>query len=460
MPHQVDEFLHHIKLQRSATFSDTGAGKTYPILSATEFRFQTKIISSCLYVAPNSILEKIKEEIQVGTNLTPLILQSYNRKKRIELIKTKADIHIINYEALQYFIEFLLDNKYDQIVFDEAHNLRDYRSNTSKAAKQLGDKARFCVAATGTPFCSAPEDLFGMYKVLSPAIFGNKIGEFRQKFCQRVEKQISRNGKSLTFQQTVGFKQGSEIEFRRLVNSISICNKKENCLNLPDKIEENRRVELNSNLKKAYRQLMLGTLSISDSDFSMDSGGVKCLRASQISSGFLYHKENSQRIAFEIGTSNKLEELKKILEFRQERKTVIWCKFKHTIEMLSKEFVHLNPQIQTSGNNNHESRKIFQTDDNCKLIISQVNICDGYELTASDCAVYFEMPYEYHKLKQSQDRIHRKGSEIHKQIMYFYLITRGTIEETILTILKRKQNLSDVITGDLRGVLSGTYGED
>jgi SNF2 family DNA or RNA helicase len=461
MPHQVKEFVHHIERHNSATFSETGSGKTFPIIAAIDFRKKNNIISNCLYVAPNSILEKIANEISKWTNLSSIVLQGYSRKKRIQLINTIADIHIINYEAIYNYLEFLLKNKYQQLVFDEGHNLRNYASNASKAAYALSQNSKFRIVATGTPLCSTPEDMFGIFKVLDKSIFGIRIGKFREEFCLRELQSIYRAGKKQEFAKTVGFKPKTEKKFRSIIDKIAIIHKKSQCLNLPPKIVEVRRVDLTSALKKVYQKNKKGTLDpIGDTNFSMDSAGVRVMRATQISSGFLYYKQNEKRHGHNIGVPNKLNELKSILQLRGDKKTVIWCKHTHVISELSREFRHLNPQVQCSGNDNSKSRSIFQNDPNCKLIINQLNICDGYELTSSDCAVYYELPYEHHKFKQSKDRIHRKGSEKHNQIIYYILITRHTFDDTILNILKKKKSLSDIAVGDINKALDGIYGMD
>ena len=72
----------------------------------------------------------------------------------------------------------------------------------------------------------------------------------------------------------------------------------------------------------------------------------------------------------------------------------------------------------------------------------------GLTLTASHTVVYFSNTHSLKTRLQSEDRAHRKGSEIHEKITYVDLIARNTYDEKIVNILRARKNIADLITGD------------
>lgn len=458
MPHQAEEFKHHLKHRFSATFSETGAGKTYPLLAATEFRFQLNLINKCLYTAPNSILEKIADEIILGTDLSYTILQASTRKKRLPLFLQDSDIHIINYEAVPLFEEELQANHYECIIADEAHRIKGYNNKSAKALQRLGKNARFKIVATGTPLCRGPEDMYGIYRFLDQRIFGTRVKDFRSTWCKRVIMVVGWGPTERSFEKTVGIKEDKEKEFKSQCMQLAILHQKKNCLKLPPKFEEIRNIELTTKLKSAYNKLRKSGILSLPSGKILEMSGSPYQKLSQICSGFVYVKDGKTRIAEHLAESAKLQELDEILHERSHNKTVIWCRQSESIDMIINRYPHLNPVCQRGQHDNVASRKIFQEDANCKIIVSQLGISEGYELTASDCAIYFELPYRWQFYQQSLDRIHRPGSEKHKQIMYFYLLTKGTVEKSLFKILKDRKDLASIGREHEEAITTGIYG--
>jgi SNF2 family DNA or RNA helicase len=412
LPHQVKEFLHHLKRHNSATFSETGCGKTLPLLAATEARIWSNMVKKALYVAPAYMMDKVESEILKCIDTASVVLWHKSRAKRLALIEeSEAPIHIINYEALMYYEEELVDVGYDMVIADEAHRAKNYRSATSKSLRKISEGSKFRLAATGTPLCREPEDVFGIFLFLA---------------------------------KTVGFKDDVEGEFQDVISTIAITHKKEGNIELPPKVFQERRVNMPNSIRKVYNELADDKcIQIPDNDFmQVPSPGVLHMKLGQLASGFLMHKD----YIWNVATSPKLEEMDDIMQERQHKKTVVWCKYKESLGLIRQRYSHLNPVVQEGGGDHVTARRTFEKDDSCKLLISNLNINAGYELTVADAAIYYEIPFSYVDWQQSQDRIHRKGSEIHPQILYYILLVRGTVEISARHALDHKQDLADVAT--------------
>jgi SNF2 family DNA or RNA helicase len=450
--HQLIEFRHHLKHPSSATFSETGAGKTLPILASSEARISWGIARKALYVCPAYLMSKIKQQVDMCTNMSATILHDKSRQKRIDLIGSDDPFHIINIEAVILYEEYLRESsrrgRYDIVIMDEAHQIKGHNSERSKAMQRLGNLAKFRIAATGTPFTRSPEDMYGIMKFIDPSIFDIPLYKFHERYCKREMVNIGWDGsKEKNVLMTTGFKDNIEDEFRNKYSEIVVIHKKSECLDLPPKFIEVRRVNLSSALQKPYKKIVDDHIIFmpDGSRVEMPNKGVQSMRLSQLCSGFLQYGPVDNKQVHHFGRSGKIDALRDILEGRRDKKTAVWCMYRESIGMLEKEFGSWNPVIQMGQRDNTGARNRFQQDNDCKLIISQMQINAGYELTASDCCVYFEIPQSYADWKQSQDRFHRPGAEIHKQILYYLLITSGTVEASARVGLKRKEDLSDLV---------------
>ena len=452
-PHQVVEFNHHLRHFSSATFSETGAGKTLPMLASTEARIRWGLAKKALYVAPNYLLSNIAQKVELCTDLSYTILHHGNRQKRIGLIDSPTELHLINIEALHLYEEYLRETlkrgKYDIMLMDEAHYIKSWRKTRAQAAIRLANLAKFRIAATGTPFTREPEDIYGIMKFVDPNVFKMTIGQFQQRFCNRVTVDIGWSGDSADSRKiTRGFKEGVEEEFRSQYKGLVVIHKKEDCLTLPPKVFEVRRVPMAAKIKQPYRKIMRDrAITMPDGMvITMANKGVMANRLAQLCSGFMQYKgDDGKDRLHHFGDSNKIEALRDILVGRRDKKTVVWCKYRESIFRLQRIFKDWMPVIQVGQHKNELSRDRFMNDPDCKLIICQLQINAGYELTESGCNVYYEMPHSYADWKQSQDRTHRPGAEKHRQILYYLLVTQDSIEPSIRVGLKFKEDLSDLV---------------
>ena len=65
----------------------------------------------------------------------------------------------------------------------------------------------------------------------------------------------------------------------------------------------------------------------------------------------------------------------------------------------------------------------------------------GLNLQKASKIIYFSLPLSSELFEQSKKRIHRIGQK--NNCMYYYLITKKTIEEKILETLKQRKDYTD-----------------
>jgi SWI/SNF-related matrix-associated actin-dependent regulator 1 of chromatin subfamily A len=91
----------------------------------------------------------------------------------------------------------------------------------------------------------------------------------------------------------------------------------------------------------------------------------------------------------------------------------------------------------------------FQNDPNTKLFIGNIEAAGvGITLTAASNAAILEFPWKPSTLNQAMDRIHRITQT--KQVTIWQLVAVDTIEEKIIDLLKKKENIvANVLDGKM-----------
>ena len=175
----------------------------------------------------------------------------------------------------------------------------------------------------------------------------------------------------------------------------------------------------------------------------------------QVSSGFIYD-ENHEAVWFKSYKLKLLIDLLKDPDYlANKKKIVIWCAHTAEICMLVAVAATLKMGavafIGGSRKRKDEARRRFRDDKSVRLFIGQVDSGIGMnELVVSDTAVYFSNSFKVVSRQQSMRRIRRKGSQIHKVITYWDLVTEGSYDEVVLKSLKGNISVANYILSRIR----------
>lgn len=155
-------------------YSETGAGKTKAAIAASHELNAKHVLIFC----PNSVMSTWKRQIMEAN-----FVKSGN-VAICSILKTFSEddftFEIFNYDKFNtdgrsnLLSKAIIDSKrYDLVVFDEVHRLKNKDSNTYKSIfrltrilKELNPKIKF-LGATATPITTSNADLQGIYEMLS-----------------------------------------------------------------------------------------------------------------------------------------------------------------------------------------------------------------------------------------------------------------------------------------------------
>jgi Mesyanzhinovviridae DNA helicase len=94
-----------------------------------------------------------------------------------------------------------------------------------------------------------------------------------------------------------------------------------------------------------------------------------------------------------------------------------------------------------------EARARIQNDDACRFIVSNQSVGKfGNTWTACNLVIYYANSFDNEDRQQSEDRAHRIGQT--KFVTYVDLRARGTLDEKLIRVLRKKMSVAAELQGD------------
>ena len=403
-----------------AIFADTGTGKTIQGLEIADK------YNKILVVCPLSIIESawIEDCNKFYPSKKIISLWDVNKNKRIKLLNQDADIYITNYEGVKILYNNILKKNFDCIIIDESSKMKNHTSQISQVLLQLSEHISHRFILSGCPTPNHNSEIFAQMKFINPDIFGNNYYGFLARYFSQDMENPHR------WYQT----QENKDSFFNRLSLQSIFLKKEDCIDLPEKIFQIRKFNLGKE-QIIYYTNMIQDIKDNINTWSKFEFTAKLMKLREIISGFVINKNNGI-IDFE---TEKDKELELALNEIGNKPVIIWCQFIHEIERLSKNFNGIGLTSQTKNRkeiiNDFKNNKI-------KLLFAHPKLI-GHGLTFTNCNynIYYSLSFSYEEFKQSQDRIHRIG-QVNK-CTYIILQGKNTIDENIYNCLQNKKNIVD-----------------
>ena len=280
-----------------AFFMDMGTGKTKTTIDNLGMLYQEKKIESALIIAPKSVYAMWEKEI--NTHLSDDIhryIQVWNltKTKKINIIKSKLtdtfSILLMNVEALsnkngfENALSFLYYNKKSAIIIDEATTIKNPKAKRTKHIHKIAPLAVVRRILTGSPITKSPLDLYAQCKFLDTSLLGyDSYYAFRARYA---EMHTIYTGANQQVQIPKFYKNLDELEYK--IKTFSTRVKKEDCLDLPEKIYEQRYVTLKNKQELLYEKLKQKAFAVlNDSTVSFTNKLTEILRLHQVTNGFV-----------------------------------------------------------------------------------------------------------------------------------------------------------------------------
>ena len=412
---------------------DMGLGKTIQVLSAIlYFKEQNQFDNKpTLIIVPPTLISNWENEIKKFTpKLTYYIYHGSNRTFPLD----DYDIILTSYGVVRLDLDMFLDKNWLLCVIDEAQNIKNPNTEQTKAIKSVNATTK--IALTGTPIENRLMDYWSIFDFVNKGYLSTKDA-FKRDYVVPIEKledrQTLENLKTLA----------KPFVMRRLKTDDDI--KKE----LPDKLVNDIYCTLTKKQIKLYNAILEEIFFDIENSKGIQRKGIilKILTALKQTCNhpaqFLDIKNPK------ISESGKMELLVDILGniLDMDEKVIVFTQYvemgKLIQQLVSKKlktdvlFLHGSQTLKEKT----EIIDAFQKDPTYKIFVATLKTGGtGLNLTAASNVIHYDLWWNPAVENQATDRVHRIGQE--KDVMVYRFITKGTLEETIDAISKRKIDLA------------------
>ena len=192
-PYQRDGFSWLATLWRlglgGILADDMGLGKTVQTLALiTHARAENPELGPFLVVAPTSVVPNWDAEaIKFAPHLaTSVVLDTLAKSKRdLGRLAADADVVITTYTLLRLDADAYGAIPWAGVILDEAQAVKNHRSNTHRAVRDLD--AAFCLAVTGTPLENNLGELWALLALTAPGLFPD-VQRFTAHYAKPIER--------------------------------------------------------------------------------------------------------------------------------------------------------------------------------------------------------------------------------------------------------------------------------
>lgn len=438
------EWLQHLRACEVGGIlaDDMGLGKTLQTIAhlATE-KESGRLVRPALVVAPTSLVGVWEREIaKFAPHLSTLVVHGAKRHDRFEAIPN-ADVVITSYPLLVRDEERFIQYEYHLLILDEAHTIKNTRSQAHRAAKSLRAAHRLCI--TGTPIENHLGELWALFDFLNPGLLGDELS-FRRWYRVPIE-QLGDEDRLATLRQQVG-----PYILRRLKSEVAT--------ELPPKTELLRPVVLTGAQRELYESIRVaahGEVRRLIAKKGLAGSTVPILDAlTKLRQVCCDPRLVPMRAAREVTRSAKYEQLFELLDTQLGRghRVLIFSQFTRMLKLIARGLEQRNKRyLMLTGDSKDRQGLVdaYERGEADVFLISLKAGGVGLTLTSADMVIHYDPWWNPAAQDQATDRAYRIGQK--KPVVAYNLFAQGSVEERMLHLQQRKRKLAE-------GILSGAAG--
>ncbi|MDR4508675.1 MAG: DEAD/DEAH box helicase [Candidatus Brocadiaceae bacterium] len=414
---------------------EMGLGKTHQAMMMVLSALQTDPSIPNLIICPTSVLDHWESKFQ--TYAPTVKLARFYGKERKELFSgALPSIVLTTYSILSRDLEELCNVQWNYVVLDEAQKIKNHKTQMSKAVRRL--RARRRLALTGTPLENRLMELWSIFDFLLPGYLGTMI-DFRKQYENPIVK-FQDTRKKETLKKII-----HPFKLRRL--------KKDVLTELPPKIEEKRYCNLLPAQIALYKDMIHEQGSKLIMKLRDESQPVEYMHIFALLTKLKQLCDHPKLVmngrGLKKATSGKFELFKGIMEeaIGSEEKIVVFSQYLQMLDIIGSWLQDIGVGYESLRGNTKNRGKVierFQKDSNCSVFLCSLLAGGlGIDLTAASVVIHYDRWWNAAREDQATDRVHRIGQTGGVQV--FKLITRGTLEEKIDTMITTKARLMDSV---------------
>ncbi|MFY0674241.1 MAG: DEAD/DEAH box helicase [Bacteroidia bacterium] len=392
------------------------------------FTYTTNEVNPTLIVVPSSLLFNWANELRKFAPSIKFFIHFGTNRLFDEILFKRHHVIITSYGLIRNDFDFLSKIKWEYLILDESHNIKNPLAQVTKKVGQLKSNNR--LALTGTPIENSLTDLWSQMNFLNQGLLGSYTF-FKSEFVTPIEKNESEEQKS---------------KLRKLVYPFVLRRTKEQVAKeLPPLTEQTILCEMNGEqaklyekVKSEYRNYILDQKSLDPKQRFLILKGLTELR-------LIANHPSMYNQDLDI-SSGKFEEVADRLQsvHNAKHKILVFSQFTRHLNIFRE---HLDQKklkyslLTGSTTKRQEAVEAFTDNENCNIFLISLKAGGvGLNLTKADYVFILDPWWNPFAEKQAIDRAYRIGQKSH--VFSYKFITKNTIEEKILQLQRKKKTLA------------------
>ena len=417
-------FLNHFG---GCLADDMGLGKTFQVISFLEDQEVKNNIKKVLIIVPKSLLTNWKKEFEKFNSSYRVGI--YHGDKRNGFDFENTNVIITTYNTAYLDLKKLNEITYSLVVFDEIQTIKNHKSITSDAMKQIQSEMK--IGLSGTPMENSISELWNIMDILNPNVFYS-----HSAFMRRY------SGKNYD-------------ELKSILNLFILRRMKKDVLQeLPQKSEQ----IIYCDMEQAQRKLYTG-INVAVKKAIMN---LKAFAAPVVLKGLTLLREccchplllNDETNVDNVSESCKLDTLELLVDnlIGSGHKILIFSNYTSMLQLIQdalKKNEHYNKIIYYLDGKTKDRIDVvnrFESADEGIFLISIKAGGVGLNLVSAQDVIIYDPWWNPFVEQQAVDRAYRIGQD--KPVTVYKLVVANTIEERIVEMQKNKENdFDELING-------------
>lgn len=405
---------------------DMGVGKSIQsVLAALLLPEDYKI----LVVTMRSLKYNIEEEIKPYSNSYKVIEKKWESGYKFT---------IVHYEALKKFKKEILAEKYNCIISDEAHCLKNAKIGRTKNFMEVIKATEKVWLLTGTPINNRPSDFYNLLKIIHHPLSKNWLN-YVEKYCD-----ASKNHWGAW---DISGASNLEELYEKTKGSILRRLKRDVIKDLPNKDRMPVYLHLDNkkeydNVVNAYREMKMSDLDgelmefINEDDFDIPT-----------MTKFILWRQYCALKKTEDGSLVELVDT----QIEAGNKIVVFTNFTKVVDTVYEKFgpdvcCFIDGRIK-DAKERLEIVKRFNDSTELKVLVCNLKVGSvGLNITGANVAIINDMDWVPSTMLQAEDRLWRIGQK--SEVTILYPIYKNTVEDIVFNVVNAKmRNISVAIEG-------------
>lgn len=440
LPHQIETAKQAIQDMngRAILADEVGLGKTIEAGLILKEYLLRGLIKKVLILVPASLVNQWARELNEKFFIPAIPYgKSYQWDQHDILISS------IDTAKRSPHKEEILKIDYDLILIDEAHKLKNHKTQNYKLVRAL--KKKYCLLLTATPIQNDLIEIFNLVSILKPGHLGSydsfikQYGKDRNKIKQ-------------------------DAMLKKLIQKVMVRNTRKNTeLDQTSRKIETIWVDFSKKERNFYKQLNESIQPLSTfAKITLLRELCSSREACYLSLQKMGKEQETKKLVLplmneieELPHHSKAEKVIELIENHKDEKIIIFTEYRAT-QLYLQWYLQQHNITSVPFRGGFKSgkkdwmRQLFQ--DHAQTLIATEAGGEGINLQFCNIMINYDLPWNPMRLEQRIGRIHRYGQE--RDVFIYNFAIKNTVEEHIMTLLYEKINLFEQVIGQLDDILA------